>query len=163
MLHNYLQNVLKFKTSALGLASLAIAVPLIFLPVAHGVDARVDLQRHKPGLWAIEGTNKLNRWIIIHNLAEAEMTGIYHIEVIGRGVNDPVWKIQHLAGHMAISATALAASVLKPLTQGDVYPETFEQAYRVWLRQNQDRGGPVCEQSVLACLALPPSKPAPND
>jgi len=133
-----------------------IVVTLLVLLLARpALSAGIDIQQHKPGIWSVLGTKKQNRWIIIHNLVEAKTTGIYHIEVIGRGVRDPAWKIQHLAKHLAITQAALAASVLKPLGKGAVYPESFDSAYRAWQSQNQNqgRGGEVCRQSVLDCLA----------
>ncbi|MDO9105645.1 MAG: DUF5086 family protein [Methylovulum sp.] len=131
-----------------------ITVMLLFVLMAQPVSsAGVDLQQHKPGIWSFSATKKLHRWVIIHNLEEAKTTGIYHIEVIARGLHDPAWQIQHLARHIAITETALAASVLKPLTKGAVYPESFDGAYRAWQRENQGQGGTVCRQTVLACLA----------
>jgi len=123
------------------------------LIVSPALSAGIDIQQHKPGIWSVLGTKKQNRWIVIHNLDEAKTSGIYHIEVIGRGVRDPAWKIQHLAQHIAITETALAASVLKPLTKGAVYPESFDNAYRAWQSQNQGQGGEICRQSVLDCMA----------
>lgn len=125
-------------------------ISLLFTSAA--LSANPDIQGHKPGIWSILGTKKQNRWLVIHNLEEAKNTGIYHIEVIGRGARDPAWKIQHIAKHMAITETALAASVLKPLNKGAVYPESFDSAYRAWQSQNQGAGGAICRQSVLNCL-----------
>ena len=122
------------------------------LPVSPARPAAVDLQQHKVGIWSIKGTKTQQRWLIIHNLDEAKSTGTYHIEVIGRGNKDPAWKVEHIAGHMAIREAALAASVLKPLTKGDVYPETFENAYHAWQQSNAGKGGEICEQTVIDCL-----------
>ncbi len=114
--------------------------------------AEVALSDHALGIWALPDTAKLKRWVIIHNLAEAKTSGVYHIEVIARGVKDPVWKIQHLADHLAINATALSASVVKPLTTGDVYPESFNSGFARWQQENNGQGGAICTTTVLECI-----------
>ncbi|KJV06255.1 DUF5086 family protein [Methylocucumis oryzae] len=115
-------------------------------------DAQPTLQDHALGIWALPDTAKLKRWVIIHNLADAKTSGIYHIEVIGRGIKDPAWKIQHLANHLAINEQALSASVTKPLTTGDVYPESFNTGFSSWQQENNGQGGAVCTTTVLECI-----------
>lgn len=114
--------------------------------------AQPTLQDHALGIWALPDTAKLKRWVIIHNLADAKTSGIYHIEVIGRGIKDPAWKIQHLANHLAINEQALSASVTKPLTTGDVYPESFNTGFSSWQQENNGQGGAVCTTTVLECI-----------
>ena len=121
---------------------------LIFLSllVSLGWGESLPLDTHR--LWSLSPTLHQNRWVIIHN-----HTGhLYHIEVIGRGKHDPVWKIIHLSPHIAITETALARSVISPLTQGDVYPESFESGYALWQKENNGTGGKVCENTVIQCL-----------
>lgn len=131
-----------------------IAFTLLMLFIASSaLSANTTLQTHKPGIWSVSATKKQNRWIVIHNLDQAKTTGIYHIEVIGRDIRAPTWQIQHLANHIAITEAALVASVLKPLTKGAVYPESFDSAYRAWQSQNQGQGGVICKQPILECLA----------
>lgn len=112
----------------------------------------IDLDAHRLGIWSIAGTPKQNRWIIIHNLTEAKNSGVYHIEVIGRGKKAPVWQIEHLANHIAIIKPALLASVVKPLKKGGVYPESFDDAFAAWKKENSGKGGMLCTTSVLDCM-----------
>ena len=114
--------------------------------------AEVDLFQHEIGIWSIQGTAEKNMWVIIHNLKEAKDTGVFHIEVIARKVDDPAWKIEHVVKHMAITKIALSASVLKPLHKGAVYPETFDNAFEEWRNQNSGRGGYVCTTSIIDCM-----------
>ena len=123
---------------------------LMFSPTVFCAD--VNLDNHSAGIWSIAGTPKQNRWLIIHNLNEAKNTGVYHIEVIGRGKKAPVWQIEHIANHVAITKTALSVSVVKPLKKGGVYPESFESAFAVWKKENSGKGGTICTTSVLECL-----------
>lgn len=117
-----------------------------------GFCAAVNLENHSVGIWSIAGTPKQNRWLIIHNLTAAKTTGVYHIEVIGRGKKASVWQIEHLANHLAITKAALLASVVKPLNKGDVYPESFESAFAAWQKENAGKGGAICTTSVLECM-----------
>jgi hypothetical protein len=110
--------------------------------------------QHKPGIWAIPGTAKLNRWIVIHGLAASETSGVFHIEVIGREKGRPAWDITHLCNHMAITLAALKKSVVKALKSGAVYPESFDSAYAAW-QQVPEAQRPICERSVLDCLRVP--------
>jgi hypothetical protein len=112
-----------------------------------------NLLAHRPGLWSIEPTPTLIRWIEIHHLDDAARSGIFHVEVLARVRGEPASKVQHVAPHLAITTAALQRSVLGPLTRGSVYPETFDGAYAAW-KKARDAGGPapICESSVLECL-----------
>ncbi len=122
------------------------------LTTAPAWSTDVTLQNHPQGIWSMPPTQQENRWLIIHNLTQAKQTGIYHIEVIGRGKHDPVWKIKHLANHIAISEAALNRSIVAPLKKGAVYPESFESAYSQWQKLNNGAGGEVCQTDVVQCL-----------
>lgn len=128
---------------------------LIFLFVASLpiYAAEIDLQSNQTGIWSITKTTTHTRWIVIHNLAEAKTTDVYHIEVIARKNNAPTWQIEHLANHLAITAAALSKSVIAPLSKGAVYPETFDNAYRTWQNQSEGKGGAICTTSVTECLS----------
>jgi hypothetical protein len=110
--------------------------------------------QHKPGIWAITGTAKLNRWIVIHGLAESEISGVFHIEVIGREKGKPAWDIKHLCNHMAITLAALKKSVTKALKSGAVYPESFISGFAAWQQQPELQRA-ICARSVLECLRAP--------
>lgn len=110
------------------------------------------MQSHPLGIWSLASTPKENRWLIIHNLTEANISGTYHIEVIARAKGDPVWKIKHIANHLAITESALTRSILTPLKKGAVYPESFESGYSKWKALNDGKGGEICQTSVAQCL-----------
>lgn len=111
-----------------------------------------DVGSNESGIWSIAPTEKMNRWVVIHNLEEAKVSGIYHLEVIGRNKGDAAWQIKHLVPHMAISKEALEKSIINPLKKGGVYPETYENAYSKWLKENNDKGGATCKTSILECM-----------
>jgi hypothetical protein len=103
-------------------------------------------------LWELAPTETANRWLIIHNLAEAEKEGLYHVEVVERGKGDPTWKIKRLAAHLAITKGALLRSVRRPLRKGHVYPEHFDHAYEAWRKLEASGTAPICKTDVLKCL-----------
>ena len=123
---------------------------LLILLFCHAVYA--DDKPITQTIWSLENTAKQNRWLIIHHLDDGNKTGIYHIEVIGKNKKDPAWKIQHLANHIAITKSALLASMIKPLSKGDVYPESFNDALSKWQKENEGKGGAICNTSVLDCM-----------
>ncbi len=129
-------------------------IPTIFLLLANtGFCASdSDLIQHDKGIWSIQGTTQKTMWIVIHNLQEARETGIYHIEVLAKGIDAPAWDIEHFIKHIAITQSALAKSVLKPLNKGAVYPETFDDAYKDWQNLNSGQGGPVCTSNLSDCM-----------
>ncbi len=126
-----------------------IVILLLYLPATLVAKGIAD---HAAGIWSIAPTQTMNRWIIVHNLEEAKNSEIFHIEVIGRNIGDEVWQIKHLVPHMAITEEALTKSVVAPLQKGGVYPETYENAYANWLRENGGKGGSICTTSVLECM-----------
>jgi Domain of unknown function (DUF5086) len=125
---------------------------LVILFFNYSAYAEINLEANTTGIWSITPTAQQNRWLIIHNLTEAQTTGIYHIEVIGRDKKSPVWQIQHLAPHIAINKPALLSSIIKPLKKGDVYPESFDNAFTVWQKENNGKGGAICTTSVIECM-----------
>ena len=129
-----------------------IIIFLITLFFNYAVYAEINLEANNAGIWSITPTDQQNRWLIIHNLTEAKTTGIYHIEVIGRNKKAPIWQIKHLAAHIAINKPALLKSIIKPLKKGDVYPESFDNAFSVWQKENDGKGGAVCTTSVIECM-----------
>ena len=125
---------------------------ILFLYISPVYGQDTGLHNHVKGIWSIESTAEQDRWIVIHNLEEGIKTGIYHVEVIGRVKDDPVWKITRLVNHMAVTEKALKDSVVKPLEKGAVYPEAFDDAYTQWLSQNSDKGGAICNTSIIDCM-----------
>jgi hypothetical protein len=113
--------------------------------------SEVNLQKNKNGIWSIKPTNTHSRWVIIHNLSQAESSGIYHIEVIARKFKYPKWQIEHVQKHMAITESALKNSVIAPLKTGDVYPESYNDGYQAWLKQGENAA--ICATTIIECLA----------
>ena len=132
---------------------LILMTSLLGLPQLHAATDVIDIQSHEKGIWSIKGSDKEQRWIVIHNLAEGKSTGIYHIEVIQQDAGAPAWQFEHLARHMAITEDALKRSVLKPLNRGAVYPEPYDDALSKWTAKNSGNGGEVCHTSVLDCIS----------
>lgn len=129
------------------------SVMAIMLLISPGVfAAEVDIQTHQSGIWSIADAKKARRWVVIHNLAEAKTTGVYHIELIQRPFKAPSWQIERIAKHMAVTEDALKRSIVKPLDKGLVYPEAFDDALARWKQENGGKGGAVCTTSVLECL-----------
>ncbi len=103
-------------------------------------------------LWSLAAPAGMRRWIEIHDRAAVAPGGVYHVEVLERRLGDPRWKVRHLAPHLAVTAPALRASILKPLRHGSVYPESFDAAYARW-RELEARGtAPVCDTRIDLCL-----------
>ena len=132
---------------------LILMISLLGSPGLYADTDTIDIQSHDKGIWSINGTEKEQRWLVIHNLADGKKTGIYHIEVIQKATGAPSWRIEHLARHMAITETALIRSVVKPLSSGAVYPEAFDDALAEWQAENGGNGGEVCRTSVIDCIA----------
>jgi len=103
-------------------------------------------------IWQLPSSATGSRWLIIYNLASAETDGIYHIEVIEQPFGAEAWNIKHVANHLAVTPEALRASIIKPLKKGAVYPESFENAYAEWKKQNVQGDASVCNTSVVECL-----------
>lgn len=129
---------------------LLVALAVTLAGFAAAADPRIA--GHDRGIWSIPGKAGAKRWIVIHNLSEASANGIYHIEVLQRAEGAPVWQVERLARHMAITESALKRSVIEPLSGGAVYPEPFDDALRRWRTENNGRGGRVCNATVSACL-----------
>ena len=112
----------------------------------------IVIAEYRNTIWSIQATQNIKRWIVIHNLEDAAVSGIYHIEVLGRKNGDAVWQIKRLVDHMAITEKALNASIKKPLKRGAVYPETFNNTYTAWQQENGGTGRVICDTSILDCM-----------
>lgn len=104
------------------------------------------------GIWSIKGSSQQDKWIVIHNIDNRNGNTIYHIEILSRKKTAPLWKIEHLAPHMAITKPALSKSIIKQLRRGAVYPESYNFAYHKWLIENSNTGGFVCSTSIAQCI-----------
>ena len=105
-------------------------------------------------LWELEASRTGTRWLVIHNLAQAEKDGLYHVEVLERKHGDPAWKFERLAAHLAVTKKALLKSVRRPLPTGHVYPEHFNEALQAWQKLKEEGRAPICSLDILSCLDL---------
>jgi hypothetical protein len=118
---------------------------------AEGVST-ADILHHQNGLWSLEPTKSNRRWVVIHNLQGAGEDTVLHIKALARKKDAPVWQVDHLATHMAITMNALCHSVRQPLTRGAVYPESFDNAFRLWMDKSRGSRAPVCTTTIDRCL-----------
>ena len=86
---------------------LAVVAAVLLLTVKCAFAKNPDIASNDKGIWSIVGSEKEDRWVIIHNLAEAQVTGLFHIEVIQEGIDAPAWQIVRIVKHMAITEDAL--------------------------------------------------------
>jgi hypothetical protein len=131
---------------------ITIAIALL----AASIEAEDAAQQPaKPGehdVWEISAAAATVKWLVIHNLAEGKVSGVFHVEVLERRKMDPPWRFKRLAPHLAITESALRASVRKPLRSGRVYPEQFDQAFAAWKKEDAAGRAPICDQTVTDCL-----------
>jgi hypothetical protein len=110
--------------------------------------AALPLDVYSTNYWEIAGSAEKMTWVEIHNRQEAKSTGIAHIEVLARRRSDPVWEVQHVCFHMAITTDALRRSVLRPVQVKSVYPETYEAAFARWKLAAQEGSPMICTTSI---------------
>jgi len=124
---------------------------LIWLSVAGTVRAAWDAEITTP-YWRIESPAGTIRWIEIHELDAGRATGLYHVQVLEREVQSPPWKFRSLASHMALTESALRASIIEIAKERSVYPETFESGYNTWKEREANGDAPICKSEVAKCL-----------
>lgn len=110
--------------------------------------AALPLDVYSTNYWEIAGSAEKITWVEIHNSQEAKATGIAHLEVLARRKGDPVWEVQHVCPHMAITTDALQRSVLRPFHGKSVYPETYESAFARWKLAAQNGSATICTTSI---------------
>jgi len=98
----------------------------------------------KQKIWEIPG--RPITWILIREKKD----DIFHIEVIFRSKSKPNWNIKRLCPHLAITPIALQKSVIRSLSEGDVYPESFDSGYATWKTLTGEK--PVCQTTVMDCI-----------
>lgn len=103
-------------------------------------------------VWSLPSSATSSRWLVIHDRDAARAEGVYHVEVLERATGAPLWQVNHLAPHMAVTERALRASIVEPLRRGAVYPEAFDEAFAKWKEENAQRSAPVCTSTVIECL-----------
>jgi len=124
---------------------------LICLGVLGSARAAWDAAIATP-YWRIESPAGTIRWIEIHDLDAGRTTGLYHVQVLERELQSPPWKFRSLASHMALTESALRASIIDIAEERSVYPETFESGYSTWKEREAAGDAPVCKSEVTRCL-----------
>ncbi len=105
--------------------------------------------------WQIAGQPGKTTWIEIHNRQEARTSGIAHIEVLARKKGAPVWEVEHVCDHLAITTAALQRSVVSPYKTRGAYPESYLEAYHRWKADEQKGIAFVCSTSIQDFLRYP--------
>jgi hypothetical protein len=126
-----------------------VTVITLLASVALGAPATVPGENE---LWELSRDDSAVRWLVIHNLAEGKKSGVFHVEVLERKLEDPAWRFTRLVAHMAVTQQALRASVSKPLRSGHVYPEHFHHAFAEWQKEEAAGTATICETAVQDCL-----------
>jgi hypothetical protein len=103
----------------------------------------------KKKIWTLEAPNGHTRWLILRTQVKDAHGDLYHVEVLQRKDGDPEWKFERLAAHMAVTEKALRWSIGSTLNKGDVYPESFDDAYAMW---KEERNPPICTTNIEDCL-----------
>ncbi|MCC6820212.1 MAG: DUF5086 family protein [Verrucomicrobia subdivision 3 bacterium] len=98
--------------------------------------------------WEIAGKAGNDTWVEIHNSKEAQTNGVAHVSVITRKKGSPVWKIEWVCPHIAITTEALQRSVIRPFKTRAVYPEAFFKAYENWKADKEKGNAVICSTSV---------------
>ena len=96
----------------------------------------------------ITGKAGNDTWVEINNRKEAQTNGVAHISVITRTKGAPVWKIEWVCPHIAITTDALKRSVIRPFKARAVYPEAFYEAYGHWKTDKKKGPAVICSTSV---------------
>lgn len=98
--------------------------------------------------WQIAGQPGKTTWIEIHNRQEAQTSGVAHIMILARKRGAPVWEVEHVCDHLAITTAALQLSVVRPYKTRAVYPERYFEAYDRWKADEQKGTAVVCSTSI---------------
>ena len=130
----------------------ALAVLISFIGSLSALAAGPPPDVYSTDYWQIAGEPSMVTWIEIHNREEAPTSGVAHVEVLARKRGAPVWEVEHVCGHLAVTTAALQRSVLRPYRTGSVYPETFITAYQRWRADEQKGAAAVCSTTIQDVL-----------
>ena len=133
-----------------GMRALLLAVALMTgIPLARA-DPQPDI--YSSNLWEINGQPTKITWIEIHNSKEAQSSGITHVSVHARKKGSPVWELEWVCSHIAITTDALKRSVIRPLKERGAYPEHFYEAYHRWQADEKNGKAIICSTSIQEWL-----------
>jgi hypothetical protein len=105
--------------------------------------------------WRLASPDGTIRWIEIHPVRDGGDAGVFHLQVLERRTGSAPWRFRSRVAHLAVTESALRASIVGPSQEKRVYPETFDAAYAAW--QGLARTGarpPVCTTRILTCAGL---------
>ena len=97
---------------------------------------------YSTNFWEVEGKTGYVTWVEIYNSPEARTNGIAHVSVVRQKQDDPVWKLEWVCPHIAITTDALKRSVIRPLKAKGAYPEHFYEALNRW-KEDKRKGTAV--------------------
>jgi len=100
-------------------------------------------------IWTLPSAPGTVRWLIIREKTQDKRGELYHIEVLEKKDGQKDWQFKRLTPHMAVTENALRWSLVKFQRTGDVYPESYDAAYKAW---SSTYNAPICTSSVNKCL-----------
>ncbi len=100
-------------------------------------------------IWSLDAPNGFTRWLILREQAKGQHGDLYHVEVLELKDGAKPWEFKRLEAHMALTENALRWSIGRAMSKGDVYPETFDNAYAMW---KEERKPPICKTNISDCL-----------
>lgn len=103
----------------------------------------------KKKIWSLEAPNGYTRWLILRTQVKDAHGDLYHVEILQLKDGAEPWKFERLATHMALTEKALRWSIGSGISKGDVYPESFNDAYAAW---KETSNPPICTTNVEDCL-----------
>lgn len=107
---------------------------------------------YSTNFWEITGVAGNVTWVEIHNSKEAQTNGVAYVSVITRKQGAPVWQLEWLCPHIAITTEALKRSVIRPFKTREAYPERYFEAHARWLEDQKKGVSVICSTSVQDCL-----------
>jgi hypothetical protein len=118
-----------------------------------GLWAAEQIDVYSSDFWEIPGATNKTTWIEIHNSKEAQKSGVAHISVHARKKGDPIWKVEGICPHIAITTEALKRSVSHPYKTRGAYPEHFYEAYDRWKEAEKAGQATICSTTLQDCLS----------
>ena len=103
--------------------------------------------------WRVHSPAGVQRWIEIHDLAAGAATGVYHVQVLERRIGSHRWEFRSVVANMALTETALRASIVGVAKERSVYPETYQAGLQAWRALAARGEPPVCRSVLATCLA----------
>ena len=135
----------------LRMRSFRFAVVLMYGVVSAVADPP-PVEIYSTPYWLIAGALGKITWVEIHNLAQAPVSGVAHLEILARKQGAHRGEIEHVCSHLAITTEALRRSVIRPYKTLGVYPESYFGAYERWKAEEKQGRAIVCSTSIQEFL-----------